>query len=108
MNRLLDRLHVEGIPLKTMESVTPKELGIRNKIGLYYGYDVQKRAYVILHVTQKSRILQANVATFEAIVEKMSHYVGIAFKCKVLVISSPLCSKAESLLKKSGWVVVKS
>jgi hypothetical protein len=92
--------------LKQLEEVTPKELGIRNKITIYYGIDASNKTVALLGITQKSRVLIKDVSKFEAIIEKLSNYVGYKFHQKVLHISAPICSKALKLLQEKHFSVV--
>jgi len=106
MNIIVNSLQKNGHLFKTLEEVTPKELGIRNKIVIYSAFDIRKKSYAVLHVTQKSRILQANVSVFEDIVRKLSKYIGTPIEFKIIKIDSPLCSKAKAVLEKNGWKLI--
>ncbi len=108
MNIIVESLRVNGYLFKQLEEIKPKELGIRNKLEIYSAYDMKKQSYVILHVKQKSRVLQSNVSIFESIVQKVSKYVGVVMRHKIIKIDAPLCSKAKALLEKSGWQVIES
>ncbi len=92
--------------LKQLEEISPKELGIRNKITIHFGIDATNKTVVILGIMQKSRVLIKDIPKFEAIIEKISNYVGYKFHKKVLQIHAPICSKALKLLQEKDFSVV--
>jgi len=105
MQMVIDTLREEGQLYKKMQEISPKELGIRNKIKIYQGTDVKGNFWAIIAVSQKSRVLMKDVYKFEEICTKLALYCGNNFKNKVIFIDAPLCSKAEKAFNESGWKI---
>jgi len=91
--------------IKQVTAIDPKLLKIRSKVELFKGVD-KNRFIAIIGVKQKSRILMKDMAKFEDIVEKMSHYVNHTFDAKQLIVDAPMCSKASKAMKDNGWDIV--
>lgn len=102
---LVDKLLSQGKVYKKIQEVAPKELGIRNKIKLYSVTDTSNKYSAIVELSQKSRILQKDVAKFEEIYSKLSLFTRRDFQYKLIFIDAPLCSKAKLLFEQSGWKV---
>lgn len=105
MQMVVDSLRKKGKIYKKMQEVSPKELGIRNKIRIYKGTDTIGYFWAILAVSQKSRLLMKDVHKFEEIYAKLTVFCEHNFKHKVIFIDAPLCSKAEAAFKKAGWKI---
>lgn len=105
MQTLVDALRVKGKIYKKIQEITPKELGIRNKIKLYNALDTSNKYSIILIISQKSRILQKDVEKFETIFEKMGLFCDRDFTYKHIFIDAPLCSKAKVLFEQHGWKI---
>ncbi len=105
MQMVVDSLRQKGKIYKKMQEVSPKELGIRNRIKIYKATDTHAQLWAIFAVTQKSRLLMKDVYKFEEIYEKLSLYFAQNFKYKVIFIDAPLCSKAEAAFKEAGWKI---
>lgn len=105
MQMLVDSLRKKGKIYKKMQEITPKELGIRNKIKIYKATDMRGYFWAIIVVEQKSKILQKDIAKFEEILAKFTRYVEHNFKHKIIFIKAPICSKAKEGFKKFGWRV---
>jgi hypothetical protein len=102
---LVDSLRKKGKIYKKMQEITPKELGIRNKIKIYKATDMRGYFWAIIIVEQKSRVLLKDVAKFEEILGRFTRYVEHNFKYKIIFIKAPLCSKAKEGFKSLGWRV---
>lgn len=105
MQLLVDALRTKGKVYKKIQEVTPKELGIRNKIKIYSATDTSNKYSAIFALSQKSRILQKDVAKFEEIHEKLSLFCEKDFRYKLIFIDAPLCSKAKVVFEQSGWKI---
>lgn len=101
----MELLRKKGKIYKKFEEITPKDLGIRNKITLYKATDIHGYFWAIICVKQKTRVLLKDVAKYESIYVKMVHYFDHNFKHKVIFIDAPLCSKAKEGFKKHTWRV---
>jgi len=105
MQMVVDSLRQKGKIYKKMQEVSPKELGIRNKIRMYKATDINGYFWAIFAVSQKSRLLMKDVHKFEEIYAKLTIYCGHNFKHKILFIDAPLCSKAKEAFKTQGWKI---
>ena len=105
MQMVVDSLRQKGKIYKKMQEVSPKELGIRNKIKMYKATDTNGYFWAIFAVSQKSRLLMKDVHKFEEIYAKLTVYCGHNFKHKILFIDAPLCSKAKEAFKTQGWKI---
>ena len=105
MQMVVDSLRKKGKIYKKMLEVSPKELGIRNKIKIYKATDTKGYFWAIFAVSQKSRLLMKDVHKFEEIYAKLTLYCDHNFKHKVLFIDAPLCSKAKEAFKTQGWKI---
>jgi len=102
---VVDSLRKKGKIYKKMVEVSPKELGIRNKIKIYKATDTTGYFWAIFAVSQKSRLLMKDVHKFEEIYGKLTLFFDHKFKHKVIFIDAPLCSKAASAFKEAGWKI---
>ncbi|MEA3371271.1 MAG: hypothetical protein U9Q40_08010 [Campylobacterota bacterium] len=105
MQMVVDSLRAKGKIYKKMQEVSPKELGIRNKIKMYKATDTSGYFWAIFAVSQKSRLLMKDVHKFEEIYSKLTIYCEHNFKHKILFIDAPLCSKAKEAFKTQGWKI---
>lgn len=105
MQMVVDSLRHKGKIFKKMQEVSPKELGVRNKIKIYKATDMHGYFWAIFAVSQKSRILMKDVHKFEEIYTKLTLFFEHNFKYKVLFIDAPLCSKAAKAFKEAGWKI---
>jgi len=105
MQTVVDSLRNKGKIYKKMQEITPKELGIRNKISIYKATDMTGYFWAIVAVSQKSRLLMKDVLKFEEIYTKLVVFSQHNYKHKVIFIDAPLCSKAEKAFKAQGWKI---
>ena len=102
---VVDSLRQKGKIYKKMLEVTPKELGVRNKIRIYKATDTRGYFWAIFAVSQKSRLLMKDVRKFEEIYSKLTLFCEHNFKHKIIFIDAPLCSKAKAAFKEAGWKI---
>jgi len=95
----------KDILFKTIEEISPKDLGTRKKIGIFTATSVSKEFYSIFIVDAKSRFLRKNANDLIELNEKLASFVEHNFKKKELIISSALCSKAKKFLQENKWSV---
>ena len=105
MQILVDKLLSKGRVYKKIQEVSPKNLGLRNKIKLFSAIDTSNKYWAIFALSQKSRILRKDVEKFEDICQKLSVFCEHEFKYKIIFIDAPLCSKAKLLFEQSGWKI---
>ncbi|HIP19945.1 MAG TPA: hypothetical protein EYG70_02335 [Sulfurimonas sp.] len=105
MQMVVDSLRKKGKIYKKMLEITPKELGVRNKIKIYKATDQTGYFWAIFAVSQKSRILMKDVHKFQEIYVKLTVFCEHNFKHKIIFIDAPLCSKAKLAFKEAGWKI---
>jgi len=105
MQMVVDSLRKKGKIYKKMQEVSPKELGIRNRIKIFKATDTNGYFWAIFALSQKSRLLMKDVHKFEEIYAKLTIYCEHNFKYKVIFIDAPLCSKAKEAFKQAGWKI---
>ncbi|WP_455756223.1 hypothetical protein [Sulfurimonas sp.] len=105
MQMIVDSLRSKGKIYKKIQEVSPKELGIRNKIKIFKATDVNGKFWAIFAVSQKSRLLMKDVHKFEEIYAKLSIFLNHGFSHKIIFIDAPLCSKAKEAFKQAGWKI---
>lgn len=105
MKELTNYFTKKDIIFKQINEIMPKELGSRKKIGIYHATSVKKEFYAIFIVDAKSRFLRKNADDLMNLCEILSSNLDHSFKKKVLLVSSPLCSKAKAYLIENKWSV---
>ena len=105
MKELTNYFTNKNIIFKQIDPITPKEIGSRKKIGIYHATSVKKEFYAIFIIDGKSRFLRKNADDLMILSERLSSHLDHNFKRKVLIISSPLCSKAKAYLEENKWSV---
>ena len=106
MYMVVESLRQKGKIYKKMQEITPKVLGVRNRIKIFKATDIQGYFWAIFAISQKSRILMKDVYKMEEIYAKLSLFCEHNFKHKVIFIDAPLCSKAKLAFKESGWKII--
>ena len=105
MQMVVDSLRQKGKIYKKMQEISPKELGIRNRIRIYKATDMQGYFWAIFAISQKSRILMKDVYKMEEIYAKLTLFCEHNFKHKIIFIDAPLCSKAKAAFKEALWKI---
>lgn len=105
MKTLTNYFTKKDIIFKQIDEITPKEIGSRKKLTIYHATSIKKEFYAIFIIDAKSRFLRKNADDLMALCEILSNHLDHNFKKKVLLISSPLCSKAKAYLKENKWSV---
>ena len=105
MKELTTYFTKKDIIFKQINETIPKELGSRKKIRIYNATSVESKYYAIFILDAKSRFLRKNADDLILLCEKLAIHLDHNFKKKVLLISSPLCSKARAYLKENKWSV---
>lgn len=105
MKSLIHYLNEKELHFKNLEKIEPKILGSRKKIEIYDATHIDSSYYAIFILESKSRFLRKNANDLMQMLEDLKSYKGYNYKYKMLIISSPLCSKAKALLEDEGWIV---
>lgn len=86
-----------------IETINLKNLGIRKKIDIYIAKNAQNENAIIFYITQKSRFLQKDVDKLEEIIHIVLQNIDHQVSAKIILIESPLCSKAKTKLQGLHW-----
>ena len=105
MQMVVESLRAKGKIYKKMVEISPKELGIRNRIKIFKATDLNGYFWAIFAVSQKSKLFMKDVEKFEEIYAKLCIFSDHNYKYKVLFIDAPLCSKAKAAFKECGWKI---
>ena len=105
MQSVVDSLRKKGKIYKKMQEITPKELGVRNRIKIFKATDINGYFWAIFAVSQKSKLLMKDVHKFEEIYAKLILKCAHNFKYKVIFIDAPLCTKADEAFIRQGWKI---
>jgi len=105
MQSVVDSLRKKGKIYKKMQEISPKELGVRNRIKIYKATDIAGYFYSIFAVSQKSKLLMKDIHKFEEIYAKLTLFCGHNFKYKIIFLDAPICSKAREALLFQGWKI---
>ena len=103
MEIIVEDFRKKGKLFKKLQTISPKELGIRNRIDIYKAVDLHGYFWAIFSISQKTRILTKDVKKFEEIYHKLVLYSDHNYKYKMIYIDAPLCSKAKKGFKELGW-----
>lgn len=105
MKKLTNYFTHKNILFKELNPLEPKELNSRKKLDIYTGVGIDSNYYAIFIIDAKSRFIRKNANDLLELYAKLVEYKEHNFKKKILLISSPLCSKAKAFLKENGWSV---
>lgn len=105
MKKLTTYFLDKNILFKKIEQIDLKELKSRKKLALYCALDIKKSYYAIFIINSKSRFIRKNAEDLMLLLNNLILLKEHNFKKKILLISSPLCSKAKTLLKENSWSV---
>ncbi len=106
MKNLVDILSANNIILKKIKKIDLVNLGSRQKIDLFSGVDEAKYYTAIFLVKNKSRFVKSSAIKLMELEKRLEIYVNHAYKNRLLVITSPLCSKAKFFLKEDKWKII--
>lgn len=105
MKELTNYFVNKNILFREIEEIQPKELNSRKKIRIFDAIGIDKNYYAIFILNSKSRFLRKNAEDLMFMLNQLIDKKEHNYKKKILLISSPLCSKAKLLLKENGWSV---
>jgi len=105
MKNIVEYLQQHNIIFKSLDAVSPKELGSRKKIEIYLGVDLDGYYANVMLVEKKSRVLRKEAEELMVLHAKLETYIDSSIKKKYILIKAPLCSKAKALLEEKGWSV---
>ncbi|WP_456471165.1 hypothetical protein [Caminibacter sp.] len=92
MKNIIDLLQKNRVICKKLEEI---KLNTRKKIKAYIGVNLKNEYCFIMAFEKKSRFLTKDIETIEEIIPK----INFRYKKKILILNSPICSKAKEELK---------
>ncbi|WP_456488285.1 hypothetical protein [Caminibacter pacificus] len=92
MKELVELLRKEGIICKKLEEI---KLNTRKKIKAFLGVNIKNEYCFVVVFEKKSRFLTKDIQTLEEIMPQ----INFRYKKKILILNSPICSKAKEKLK---------
>lgn len=105
MKKLTNYFLNKNILFKEITEVKPKVLKSRKKIEIYCATSIKKEYFAIFIINAKSRFLIKNAKELLILEGILASYKEHNFKKRVLLINSPLCSKAKAFLRDQKWSV---
>ena len=105
MKYIVEFLSKKNYIFKKLLKIDLKLLGSRKKIELFEGVDTNSNYVAIFKIDQKSRFIIKNAKEIEELLEKLIKLKQHNYKKKILLISSPLCSKAKKYLEELKWKI---
>ncbi len=106
MKELVNLLLSKNYIFKSLKEIDKRALGIRKRIDIYEGVDVNSYYVAIFILVQKSRFLKKNAKELDSLLDKIKRLQDHNYKRKVLIYQMPFCSKAKESLKESGWILI--
>jgi hypothetical protein len=97
MKNLVELLQKNGIICKKLENIA---LNTRKKIKAFLGVNIKNEYCFVVVFEKKSRILSKDLEILEEILPE----INFRYKKKILVLNSPICSKAKEKL--SDWRIL--
>ncbi len=97
MTKLADILADEKIICKTLKEI---KLNTKKRLKVFVGVNLKNEYCLIVFIERKSRFLTKDVEFLES----LKFNVNFKYKKKILILLSPICSKAKKLL--SDWRVI--
>ena len=91
---LIEFLRKKGIICKKIEKT---ELNTKKKINAYLGVNIKNEYCLVLEFLKKSRFLLKDIETLNEIIKKFP--MNFRYKKKILILHSPICSKAKEKLQ---------
>jgi hypothetical protein len=91
MKEVIDALAKRGLIFKSFEEI---ELNTRKKIRAFVGVNLKSEYVFVLVFYKKSRVLLKDIKEAEIFIPP----INFRYKKKILLLNSPICSKAKEEL----------
>ncbi len=102
---LVEFLQNRGYIFRSMQTIKPKELGVRKRLNIYLAVDLQSYYNAIYYIEKSSRFVRKDARDLLAIHEALQKSANSKIVKRIIIIKSPLCSKAKDELKDEKWKV---
>ncbi len=105
MKLLVAYLQKKHLILKQLYEISPKILGSRKKLSLFWGIDLKSYYTIVIVIAKKSRVVRKEAEEIIALHAMLEKYQTIHIPKKYLILDAPLCSKAKAIFEENGWKV---
>ena len=105
MKELVEFFKKRGVLFRTLEALDPKALGIKKRLELFEGVNLEGAFVLVMKIARKSRLLQKDAQQLELLAKEIESKLAHRFKYRYLIIQAPICSKAKRWLEENGWRV---
>jgi hypothetical protein len=92
MKDVVDVLNKNGIICKKLEEI---KINSKKKIKVFLGLNLKNEYCLVVAIYKKSRFLTKDLEFLEKIIPN----INFRYKKKILILNSPICSKAKDKLK---------
>jgi hypothetical protein len=106
MKDLVEFLAKNNIVFKSLKAILSSQLESRKKINIYLGVDLKNNYCCLFQINKKSRFITKDANEIIDLTQKLEVFNESKIKCRYIVISSPLCSKAKRFLEENGFRVM--
>ena len=105
MKNTTSYLNKKSFLFKQFTNIEPKLLGSRKRILIYDTCDIKNNLISIFIIQSKTRFLLKNAKEIEVLNDKLKQIKDHNYKKTIILISSPLCSKAKKYMQGLKWKV---
>ncbi len=105
MKKVVEFLKDKNLIFKKLNKIDLKLLGSKKKIELYEGVDLHSNYVAVFVIQNRSRFVKKSALELIELFERLKELQEHNYKKKILLISSPLCSKAKEYLKELKWKI---
>ncbi len=105
MKELVEFFKKRGVLFRSLEPLDPKAFGIKKRLKLYRGVDLNGSFVLVVTIERKSRVLQKEAEGLESLAKEIEAKLSHRFKRRYLLLQAPICSKAKRWLQENGWRV---
>ncbi len=105
MKELVEYLSKKKIVCKRLETVAPKELESRKRVGVYRGVGIDGYYCSVFLLRKKSRVLRKEAEELMELQRRLAQKIDAVIKRNYLLYDAPICSKAKAFLEEKGWKV---
>ena len=102
---IVEFLSKKKMLFKSMSQISPKELGSRKRLLIYLAVDMSNYYNLIIYISKKSRFIQKDAKDLIDLHNRVERLKDIIIKKRILLIDTPICSKAKGMLIEEGWRV---
>jgi len=106
MGEIVDTLATNGIVCKKIASIDNAQLQSRKKIACFLGVDATSHYVGLWRRFSNSRLVMKEAEEFFDLQKRLEDVRAHRVLKNILIVQSPVCSKALHVMKQKGWKVV--